>query len=81
MMTRDDKSAVILSLRKRHGLLADFLEATLKIDHKRMAIGELPQIVSLELHQASTAPRLPQVGPSPVSAFAFRRANLVTPTK
>jgi hypothetical protein len=59
MMTRDDKSAVILRLRKRHGLLADFLEAALKIDHRRMVIGEMPKLVSLESGQAPTAPQLP----------------------
>jgi hypothetical protein len=77
MMTRDDKSAVILGLRKHHGLLAAFLEAADKIDHKRMVIGETPKLVNVETCQASTAPQLPQVGPSAVSAFALRRANLV----
>jgi hypothetical protein len=77
MMTRDDKSAVILGLRKHHGLLAAFLEAADKIDHKRMVIGEMPKLVNVKTRQASTAPQLPQVGPSPVSAFALRRANLV----
>ncbi len=71
MMTRDDKSAVILGLREHHGLLAGFLEAADKIDHERMVIGEMPKLVN------STAPQLPQVGRSPVSAFALRRANLV----
>ena len=77
MMTRDDKSAVILGLRKHHGLLAAFLEAADKIDHKRMVIGEMPKLVNVKTRQASTAPQLPQVGPSPVSAFALRRTNLV----
>ena len=77
MMTRDDKSAVILGLRKHHRLLAAFLEAADKIDHKRMVIGEMPKLVNVETRQASTAPQLPQVGPSAVSAFALRRANLV----
>jgi predicted DNA-binding transcriptional regulator YafY len=71
MMTRDDKSAVILGLRKHHGLLAAFLEAADKIDHK------LPKLVNVKTRQASTAPQSPQVGKSPVSAFALRRANLV----
>jgi hypothetical protein len=75
MMTRDDKSAVILGLRKHHGLLAAFLEAADKIDRKRV-IGEMPTPVGVKTRQASTRP-LPQVGPSPVSAFALRRANLV----
>ena len=61
MMTRDDKSAVILGLRKHHGLLAAFLEAA----------------DNVKTRQASTAPQLPQVGPSPASAFALRRTNLV----
>ena len=77
MMTRDDKSAVILGLRKHHGLLAAFLEAADKIDHKRMVIGEMPELVNLKTRQASTASQWRQVGPSPVSAFALRRANLV----
>jgi hypothetical protein len=81
MMTRDDKSAVILRLRKRHGLLADFLEAALKIDHQRMVIGEMPKLVAPDSGQASTAPQLPQVAPSSISPFAFRRANLVTLAK
>jgi hypothetical protein len=76
IMTRDDKSAVILGLRKHHGLLAAFLEAADKIDHKRMVIGEMPKLVNVETRQ-STAPQLPQVGPSAVSAFALRRVNLV----
>jgi hypothetical protein len=77
MMVRDDKSAVILGLRKHHGLLAAFLEAADKIDHKRMVIGEMPKLVNVKTRQASTAPQLPQVGPSVGSAFAPRRANLV----
>ena len=77
MMTCDDKSAVILGLRKHHRLLAAFLEAADKIDHKRMVIGEMPKLVNVETRQASTATQLPQVGPSAVSAFAPRRANLV----
>ena len=77
MMTRDDKSAMILGLRKHHGLLAAFLEAADKIDHKRMVIGEMPKLVNVKTRQASTAPQLPQVGPSVGSAFAPRRANLV----
>jgi hypothetical protein len=77
MMTCDDKSAVILGLRKHHGLLAAFLEAADKIDHKRMVIGEMPKLVNVETRQASTAPQLPQVGPSAVSVFALRRANLI----
>jgi hypothetical protein len=77
MMTRDDKSAVTLDLRKHHGLLAAFLEAAAKIDHKRIVIGEMPKLVNVETRQASTTPQLPQVGPSAVSAFALRRVNLV----
>jgi hypothetical protein len=79
MMTRDDKSVVIVGLRKRHGLLAAFLEAADKIGYKRVAIGEMPKLVNVETHEASTAPELPQDGPStsPISVFALRRANLV----
>ena len=77
MMTRDDKSAVIFGLRKHHGLLAAFLEAVDKIDHKRMVIGEMPKLVKVKTRQASTAPQLPQIGPSAVSTFALRRTNLV----
>ena len=77
MMTRDDKNAVIFGLRKHHGLLAAFLEAAIKIDYTRMVIGEMPKLVNVETRQASTAPQLPQVGLSPVSAFALRRTNLV----
>jgi hypothetical protein len=77
MKTRDDKSAVIVGLRKHHGLLAAFLEAADKIDHKRIAIGEMPKSVNGEA-QASPASELPQDGltKSPASAFALRRANL-----
>ncbi|WP_167558739.1 hypothetical protein [Bradyrhizobium canariense] len=76
-MTRDDKSAVILGLRKHHGLLAAFLEATNKIDHKQVA-GEMPKLVNMEAH-TPPASELPEDGhaKSPVSAFALRRANLV----
>ncbi len=83
MKTRDDMSAVIEGLQKDHRLLAAFLEATDKIDwrplHRRVAIGETAKLVNLETLEASTAPVLPQVGSpkSPVSPFAFRRANLV----
>src|SRR5215472_2975916 len=77
MMTRDDKSAVILGLRKRHRLLAAFLEAADKLDHRRTAIGEMPKLVDVEPCQASTPPALPQLAPSPFLAFALRRANLV----
>ena len=76
MTTCDDKSAVILDLRKNHGLLAAFLEAADKIDQKRMVIGETPKLVDVETCQASTATQLSQAGPSAVSAFALRRANL-----
>src|SRR5260221_12118699 len=72
MMARDEKSAVILGLRKHHGLLAAFLEAADKIDHKRMVIGEMPKLVNVKTRQASTAPQLPQVGPSVGSAFPGR---------
>jgi hypothetical protein len=83
MKNRDDMSAVIEGLLKDHRLLAAFLEATDKIDwrplHRRVAIGETPKPVNLETHEAPTPPLLPQVEPlkSPVSPFAFRRANLV----
>ena len=76
-MARDDKSAVIFGLRKHHGLLAAFLEAADKIDHKQMVIGEMPKLINVTTRQGSTAPQLPRLGPSPVSAFALRRSNLV----
>jgi hypothetical protein len=74
MKNRDDMSAVIEGLRKDHSLLVAFLEAADKIDwralHGRVAIGETPEPVNVEAHEASTAP-------NSVPAFAFRRANLV----
>ena len=80
MKNRDDMSAVIEGLQRDHGLLAAFLEATDKIDwralHKRVVIGETTKPASVEAHEASTVPRLPEAVPS-VSPFAFRRANLV----
>ncbi len=83
MKTRDDMSAVIEALHKDHRLLAAFLEATDKIDwrplHRRVAIGETPEPINLEMPEASIAPVLPQPGPpkSLVSRFSFKRANLV----
>jgi len=75
MKNRDDMSAVIEGLRKDHSLLVAFLEAADKIDwralHRRVAVGETPEPVNVEAHEALTAPKYS------VSAFAFRRANLV----
>jgi hypothetical protein len=73
-------SAVIDGLQREHGLLAAYLEATDKIGwralHKPMAITETPKPVSVEAHQVSAAPQLPEVVP-PTSPFVLRRANLV----
>ena len=80
MKTRGDMSAVIDGLQREHGLLAAYLEATDKIGwrvrHKPMAITETPKPVSVEAHQVSAAPQLPEVLP-PTSSFVLRRANLV----
>ena len=69
MRTRDNISAVIKSLKRDHGLLAAYLEATDKIDwpalDKPMVIGETPKSVNVEAGQASSSP------------FVFGRANLV----
>ena len=69
MRTRDNISAVIKSLKRDHGLLAAYLEATDKIDWQAfdepMAIGETPKSVNVEAGQASSSP------------FVFGRANLV----
>jgi hypothetical protein len=77
MKNRDEMSAVIEGLRKDHGLLVAFLEAADKIDwralHRRVAICETPKPVNVEAHEASTASKYSVS----VSAFAFRRANLV----
>jgi len=76
MKNRDDMSAVIAGLQRNQGLLAAFLEATDKFDcralHERAAIGEMPDPLNVEARQqASIAPK------SPLSPFAFQRANLV----
>jgi hypothetical protein len=80
MKTRGNMSAVIDGLQREHGLLAAYLEATDKIGwraiHKPMAITETPKQVSVEAHQVSAAPQLPDVVP-PTSPFVLRRANLV----
>jgi hypothetical protein len=80
MKTRGNMSAVIDGLQGEHGLLAAYLEATDKIGwralHKPMAITETPKPVSVEAHQVSAAPQLPEVVP-PTSPFVLRRANLV----
>jgi hypothetical protein len=80
MRTRGNMSAVIDGLQGEHGLLAAYLEATDKIGwralHKPMAITETPKPVSVEAHQVSAAPQLPEVVP-PTSPFVLRRANLV----
>jgi hypothetical protein len=67
MKTRDNMRVVIDGLQRRHGLLADYLEATDKIDrralHQRAVIAETPEVPS-------------------TSPFVFRRANLVpVPTR
>ena len=63
MRTRDSISAVIKSLKRDHGLLAAYLEATDKIDWR--ALRETPKSVNVEAGQASSSP------------FIFGRANLV----
>jgi hypothetical protein len=69
MRTRDNISAVIKSLKRDHGLLAAYLEATDKIDWRAfdepMVIGETPKSFNVEAGQASSSP------------FVFGRANLV----
>ena len=64
MKTHGNISAVIESLRRDHGLLAAYLEATDKIDwralHEPMMIGETPK--------SKTGQESP---------FAFGRANLI----
>ena len=69
MMTRDDRSAVIVRLRRHHRLLAAFLEAADKVGRRRMAICETPKRFDVE------AAGLAQVEPS-AAPFAFRRTNL-----
>ena len=69
MKTRDNNmSAVIKGLKREHGLLAAYLEATDKIDwralHKRVLIAETPKPVNVEAHGVSAAPQLPEVAPS-----------------
>ena len=80
MKTRGNMSAVIDGLQREHGLLAAYLEATDKIGwralHKPMAITETPKPFSVEAHQVTAAPQLPEVVP-PTSTFVLRRANLV----
>jgi len=80
MKTRGNMSAVIDGLQREHGLLAAYLEATDKIGwralHKPMAITETPKPFSVEAHQVTAAPQLPEVVP-PTSPFVLRRANLV----
>jgi hypothetical protein len=67
MRTRDNIGAVIKSLKRDHGLLAAFLEATDKVDWRAfdepMVIGETPKSV-IEAGQVSSSP------------FLFGRANL-----
>jgi len=80
MKTRGNMSAVIDGLQREHGLLAAYLEATDKIGwralHKPVAITEMPKPFSVEAHQVTAAPQLPEVVP-PTSPFVLRRANLV----
>jgi hypothetical protein len=75
MKNGDDMSAVIEGLRKDHALLAAFLTAsdTWQALHRHPAIGGTPKPVE---HQVLGTPK------SPISPFAFRRANLeVTPSR
>jgi hypothetical protein len=80
MKTRGNMSGVIDGLQREHGLLAAYLEATDKIGwralHKPVAITEMPKPFSVEAHQVTAAPQLPEVVP-PTSPFVLRRANLV----
>jgi hypothetical protein len=50
MKTRDNMTAMIDGLQRRHGLLAAYLEATDKIDrrapHQRVVIVETPEVTS-----------------------------------
>jgi hypothetical protein len=66
MTTRDNMSAMIEGLQRKHGLLAAYLEAA--DNHKRVVIAETPK-------QVFAAPQLPEVVP-PTSPFVLRRANL-----
>jgi hypothetical protein len=79
MKNRGDMNAVIEGLHKEHRLLAAFLEATDKIDwrslHKHVAIGETVTPVNLEA--SLEAPPATEAPKTPVTPFAFRRANLV----
>ena len=90
MRTRDNISAVIKSLKRDHGLLAAYLEATDKINwralHNAVVIAETPEPLNVEAQRTPTAPELPEVVPTAPellevvpsrSAFVFRRANLV----
>ena len=79
MTTRDNMSVVIEGLRRDHGLLAAYLEATDRIDwralHKRMVIAGTPKPFDVEGLTAPTAPQMPKVVPS--TSFVFRRTNLL----
>jgi hypothetical protein len=72
---------VIGALRRKHGLLAAFLEASDKIDwqalQRPVAIAETHKPVNIEAQLApAESPQLPEVV-QPTSPFVFRRANLV----
>jgi len=80
MKTRDNMSAVIEGLQRRHGLLAAYLEASDKIDwralHKRLVIAETPKPVNVEAHQVSAAPQLPEGARPPRQAAETAKAAL-----
>jgi hypothetical protein len=94
MKIRGEMSAVIEGLHKEHGLLAAFLEATDKIDwrslHKQVPIAEAATPVNLEAGLAVSLEALPapldvlpasHAPKTPITRFAFRRANLVRASK
>jgi hypothetical protein len=81
MKTRRNTKPVIGALRRKHGLLAAFLEAGEKIDwqalERRLSIAATHKLVRIEEQQApAESPQLPEVV-QPKSPFVFRRANLV----
>ncbi len=80
MKTRQNMSSVIGALRKQHGLLAAYLEATDKIDwqmlRKPLAIAQTNKPLNSEADHLSDKPQMPEAV-SPKSPFVLRRANLV----
>jgi len=72
---------VIGTVRRKHGLLAAFLEASEKIDwqalERPVSIAATHKLVRIEERQApAESPQLPEVAQS-TSPFVFRRANFV----